>query len=392
MGVTAVAVLASATTGGCSGDPEPFRPPSSIPSAGGSGGGGGEEPVVDQGRLLFSELLDDFRASCGACHAAPSDTPFLGPAEGTVDEAYEAVTTWRDFIVRDPETKSELITWPEAGQHSNGPIQNASLKERLIAWLVEEAKSIADTPDTVPTITPFKPVLDGPNSVYLDELGPEFAGIYIAFNASELTDTSLSLDDITVHTAPDTGVALDHPLFTVFPAASTEGAPDPVDSFSNVAQEVEAGASAPLGPGRVVLTNWEVGGKLSVAFSSVDTIIGGGGGVGGAGSGGPCMAVSVFDMQARPALQANCGNGACHGGNGAAANAVDMTALGSDADTACTQIFNRIDLDNPNQSQIFLNTNPNGGTNHPFQFGGNANNFNAFRDSVTIWINAESSN
>ena len=53
------------------------------------------------------------------------------------------------------------------------------------------------------------------------------------------------------------------------------------------------------------------------------------------------------------------------------------------------RILNRVDLNNPAQSQLFITTDPGGNASHPFKFGGNAGNFNNFRDSVSQWITAE---
>ena len=167
---------------------------------------------------------------------------------------------------------------------------------------------------------------------------------------------------------------------------------DPVDSFSNVSQIVEVGTSAPLGPGLVILSNWSKGAKLSIAFKSIATTDpnGGSGGAGGGnGDDGPCSADTSFTTNAVPAL-APCTN--CHGGNNAkATNAVDMTQLDSNPAAACGQIYNRVDLNNPEESQLFVTTNPQVANGHPFKFGGNNNiqNFNNFVSAVTTWIQAE---
>ncbi len=390
-GVTAFAVMASATSmTGCAGDPEPFVPPKATTV--GSGGGGGTG--VNAGKLLFDDLFEDLEQSCGGCHkqGGSSNTPFLGPEASTLDEVYESITSWPDVVVRNPDTKSVLITWPGSGAHTAGPTSKP-LETRILAWLNEEAKSVAETPNDVPTIEPFKPIVPGFNAVYLGELGPEFAGMAVTFQATALTDNSLSLDNIEVHTTATKGISFEHPLFTVYPAASVDGIPDPVDSFSNVSQEVEPGTAEPLGPGSVILTNWETGGKLSIAFESVSVIdpLGGTGGAGGGNAGGPCSAVTSFENNAAPALQQSCAN--CHGGNnGTATNAVDMSDLNNDPSAACGQILNRVNLNNPNQSQIFLNTDPSGNAGHPFDFGGNQGAFDNFRQAVTTWINAESNN
>jgi hypothetical protein len=43
----------------------------------------------------------------------------------------------------------------------------------------------------------------------------------------------------------------------------------------------------------------------------------------------------------------------------------------------------------PAMSLIFTNTDPNGGSGHPFQFGGDAMAFGTFQTDVTTWLTAE---
>lgn len=381
--VLALALAASvSTTSGCAGDPPPFQPGATTTV--GSGGGGGEGGAQNhQGEALFRALQDDFVAECASCHkkGGIADTPFLGDPANNNPDPYDAVTSWPGVIVKDA-SKSVLTSWPASGVHSNGPISSA-LEAKLVEWLEEEAKGVADV-EGDPIIPPFKPIVPGFNAVYLDPLGSEYAGMAITFQAEELTDKTLSLTTIQVHPTAKLGLEFEHPLFAVYPAGLPDGDPDPVDSFSNVSQTVQPGTVAPLGPGSVILTNWVVGGKLSIAFASLKIVdpMGGEGGAAGA-----CDALDEFVANAAPAL-GPCDN--CHGGqNGAATNAVDMTDLGSDDDAACGQIKNRVNLSNPSQSQLFITTDPSGTATHPFKFGGNQANFNQFVQNVTQWINAE---
>jgi hypothetical protein len=289
-----------------------------------------------------------------------------------------------------PASGSQLLAWPRVSQHTGGPT-NPSLEAKLQAWLEQEAKAIDDGGENVLVIPPFRPIVPGFNAVYLDPLGAEYVGMAVTFTAEELTATSLSLTSMQVHPTLKKGVSLVHPLFTVYPAGSNEGNPDPVDSFSNVSQDVEPGLAAELGPGTVVLTNWVSGGKLSLAFESISLIdplsgMGGGGG----GPVGPCSALQAFIDNAAGPLNTNCVS--CHGGNNnTATNAVDMSALGTDPSETCGQILNRVNLGNPSASQIFITTDPNGNAGHPFKFGGVANVglFNNFVTAVSVWIQEE---
>lgn len=372
---------------GCS-EQEPFNPQSSTTSSGSGGAGGVDNSTLAE--EMFRDLEADFVAECASCHkvGGSADTPFLGDPDSGTPDPYEAVTSWPGAIMSDPNL-SVIVRWPEDGLHT-GPPPSADLQPRLEAWLAQEALAVEDIPNDTPTIPPFKPIVPGFNAVYLDPLGADYAGMAVTFQAEELTETSLSLTTMQVHPTAKKGIELDHPLFTVYPAGSNEGDPDPVDSFSNVSQSVEPGTVAPLGPGTVVLTNWISGGKLSLNFESVSVIdpLGGQGGGGGGMPMGPCVALMEFEGSAQGPLQGNCT--ACHGGNNAAAtNAVDMSDLPGDPAATCGQILNRVDLNNPAQSQLFITTDPGGNASHPFKFGGNAGNFNNFRDSVSQWITAE---
>lgn len=376
-------LIAAAQHAGCAGD----SPGLIAPTTSGSGGAGGEAPQVNVGEEMFRELEEELLSNCGACHelGGSADTPFLG-ARDDGEDPYIAITSWPGIVVEKADT-SVLLTWPRVGQHTGGPT-NPQLEAKLDAWLQEEAKSVAEIEGEVLIIPPFRPIIPGFNAVYLDALGTAYAGMAVTFLAEELTGSSLSLTSMQIHPTIKKGISVEHPLFTVYPAGSDEGNPDPVDSFSNVTQDVEPGSSQELGPGTLVLTNWVSGGKLSIAFeavSSIDPL--GMGGAGGGGPVGPCSALQSFIDNASGPL-GNCTG--CHGGtNQTATNAVDMSALGTDPDATCGQILNRVDVGNPAASQLFLTTDPNGNAGHPFKFGGDVGNFNTFVSAVSVWIQQE---
>jgi hypothetical protein len=377
-----------AASSGCA-EQDPFNPSSASSSgSGGQGGVGGAE--VNLGEQMFRELEADFVSECASCHkvGGSADTPFLGDPETGNPDPYDAVTSWPGAITADPKL-SVITSWPNEGLHT-GPPPSSDLEARLEAWLAEEAKAVEAIPNDSKTIPPFKPIVPGFNAVYLDPLGSDFAGMAVTFQAEELTANSLSLTTMQVHPTAQKGIEFEHPLFTVYAPGSSEGDPDPVDSFSNVSQSVEPGSVASLGPGTVVLTNWVSGGKLSLNFEVASVIdpLGGEGGAGGGGPMGPCMALMAFTDNAEGPLDNNCTT--CHGGNNTSAtNAVDMSDIGTDASAACGQILNRVDLNNPAQSQLFITTDPNGNASHPYKFGGNAGNHDNFVNAVSQWITAE---
>ncbi len=351
-----------------------------------SDGGGQAEPNL--GEEMFRALEQDLFDSCGACHqqGGSADTPFLGVRDGEPDP-YVAITSWPGIIVKDADA-SLLITWPRVGQHTGGPTLK-SLEDKLIAWLDQEAEAVAAVEAGKPVIPPFRPIVPGFNAVYLDPLGADYTGMAVTFLAEELTATTLSLTNLEVHPTTKKGVHIEHPLFTVYPESAPDGMPDPVDSFSNLVQDIEAGISDDLGPGTLILTNWQTGGKLSIAFERIEAIDPTAGEGGGGTVGGVCNAVQAFvDNVAGPL--GNCTS--CHGGaNATATNAVDMSDLDSDPAATCGQIRNRVNLQTPAASQLFITTDPGGNAGHPFKFGGDAGAFNAFVSSVSVWIQQEGS-
>ncbi len=368
---------------GCASDPPGLVAPTS--SSTGSGGAGGDDGV-NPGEELFRALEDDLLSACGACHelGGSADTPFLG-ARDDGEDPYGAITSWPGIIVAKAEN-SVLLNWPRVGQHTGGPTSPA-LEAKLEAWLDVEAKALPELGDSL-VIPPFRPIVPGFNAVYLDALGDAYAGMALTFVADELTDRALSLTSMQIQPTLQKGISVEHPLFTVYPPSSDEGSPDPVDSFSNVTQDVEPGVASELGPGTLVLTNWLPGGKLSIAFAAVSPIDPlGMGGAGGGGPTGPCNALSSFVDNAAGPL-GNCTT--CHGGgNATATNAVDMSSLGTAPEETCGQVLNRVNLGNPGASQLFLTTDPNGNASHPFKFGGNVGNFNTFVSAVSLWIQDE---
>lgn len=377
-GVCAVSLAWGAFTG-CVSEPDPLPLPT---------GSGTTAPTENHGRELFEALQDELSAACGLCHDAGgiADTPFLaGP------DVYQSVTSWPGIIVKDPAKSSFMTHAVTGGGHSGTNLDSEALKDTLLpkvqAWLEEEARGIVDGGEELgPMIDPIAPIL-GFNAVYLDSLGPEYKGMALTFNADELTDTLLSLSDLQLHTTSQMGVHVVHPLFVVYPKG-VDPDPDPTDSFSNVDQYVDVGLSDVLGPGILILTNWTVGAKLSVAFERIEPYSSQLGTGGSGPGGGGCIDVASFTANAQGPLQNNCFT--CHGGaNGGATAAVDMSDLQADPAAACAQVKNRVSPTNPPASQIYVTTDPNGNAAHPYKFNGNAGAFNTFRDSTSIWVSAE---
>lgn len=353
-----------------------------------SGGGDDAGSAANKAEALFKALEPELLETCGVCHepGGLADTPFLAPPD-----RYQSVASWPGIVVKNPDESLFLTYSVKGGGHSGTNIDADTLDPtfftRVKEWLAEEAKAIAEPPpDVGPAIDPFVPIM-GFNAVYLGPLGVDFEGMAITFNAEEIGTQSLSLTNIEVHTTAKLGVHLVHPLFVVFPIGQ-EADPDPVDSFSNVDQTYEPGSGGDLGPGTVILTNWKPKAKLTIAFEVIEKIDPGAADGGMDGGTNGCKDVGSFTANAQGQFSQRCGG--CHGGgNAAAQGAVDMSDLNDDAAAACGQIRYRIKPADPPTSQIFITTDPNGNAAHPFKFGGNVDNFNAFKNAVSTWIAAE---
>ena len=388
-----LAATGATSSSGCGDDPPPFNEGGGgSASSGSASGAGGEGGVfVDNGPDLFAALEPDLVAACAGCHepGGIGDAPFLA-----TPDRYASIMSWPDIVVREPQ-QSVLLTYAVTGAgHSGTNLDSApnDLIGRVEEWLTVESKAIADTPVEQIGVDPITPIL-GFNALYLDGLGKEYEGLALTFTAAKLTENSLKLDNLTVYTTSTTGVHLVHPVFAVYPKGKPAD-PDPVDSFSELDERYAEGTANTLGVGMLILTNWQENAKLGIGFGQIEPYVvgggeGGGGGAGGGGStGGPCSAQTEFNQFASPQLQQRCGG--CHGGNnGGATGAMDISKLQSDPSNACGQVLNRVNLGTPNQSQLFVVTDPGGNASHPYKFGGNAANFNTFRDEITKWINVE---
>lgn len=376
---------------GC-GEADPFTLTGGGNQGGGSsnsGTGGSGGVFVDNGKELFAGLEADLVTACGDCHETGgiADTPFLaGP------DRYESILSWPGIVVKNPDD-SLFNTYAITGSgHSGSNLDTApgDLQARVQAWLEAEAAAISAPINQTPSLDPVTPIL-GFNAIYLTPLDPALEGVAVTFTAEELTPTSLKLDQIQIHTTSKTGVHIVHPVFAVYPKGK-DGSADPSDSFADVDARIDESTSTSLGVGLVILTNWESGAKLGIGFEVVEPYSSGmGGGGGGAGGGtamGPCNAQAEFDASAKPLLQQRCFG--CHGGNnGSATAALDMSDLQTDSSAACGQIKNRINTGSPNDSQIFVTTDPNGNASHPYKFGGDDGLFDTFRTQVSLWITAE---
>lgn len=394
LGLAVAAVAGLSANGGCT-TTQPGQLSGGTESTTGasmsSTGNGGGMPTQDP-KELFAALEDEFVTACASCHipGGLADRPFLAQPD-----RYQSVISWPGLITKDP-TQSLLATYPlNGGSHTGGinldsPDLKDTLYPKIKEWLAAEGAAIAAPIDMAkPTIPPAAPIM-GFNAIYLTPLDKKLEGVAITFSANALTDNTLELKDLQVHTTTKVGVHMVHPLFVVYPKNKMAD-PDPVDNFSGFDQTFDPNTSTELGAGTVLLTNWVPEAKLSIVFETVEPYdpgsgMGGGGG-GGAQTGG-CTDVAEFMASAQGRFQTSCFG--CHGGaNGQANAALDMSKLQSDPAAACGQILNRVNPANPAASQIFVTTDPGGTAAHPFKFGGQQGPFDTFKTSVSLWIQAE---
>ena len=287
--------------------------------------------------------------------------------------------------------ESILLTHPDEPTHGGGeaPALPMEIKPDVITWLTAES---ANAPDAVedlgPAVKPFKPIGGGAfNTVYLGSLGPDFEFASISFNAKAIGGTTdapsmLWLTNITVHTVADKPLHVVHPVFTVY-APGSPADPDPVDSFSNIDQIFKIDTDPTLGTGEVVLTNWKKGSYLGLAFELIEVY----GANSGGGSG--CKDLATFTSVVVPQMQTCMMR--CHGGTDPQAkgtmNLTELNAMTPSA--ACVEVRARIKPGVPAESQILLVTDPSKIVVHKYKFDGNLNQYNAFKDAVSPWIQAE---
>jgi hypothetical protein len=351
----------------------------------GTGASDGGSPCRN---LFETTVLQGMQNECGGCHdlGGIADDPFLA-----APDPYVSITTWPGVIVSDP-TTSIIIVHPASPQHGGGQAPNMSptLKSKVIPWLTCEAKNLPVVDAGMkPTIMPFKPrVMGAMNEVDLDPLGTDFQGSSITFTADELPANSqdptlLVLSNLTVYPIEGVTLHIVHPLFTVYGPTGSE-VPDPADTFSGFDETFAT--SGPLGTGTLILSQWQPGARLGIAFQEITAT--------------KMMPMTqntckdIADFQAMVVPQLTTMNPCapmCHGGgNIMAQQQMDLSAImAMPPDDACSQVRARITPGNPATSQILIVTDPTQAVPHLYKFGGNLNKYKAFKTAVTPWIMGE---
>lgn len=399
----ALALLAG--SGGCT-IIKGVSPGSGSGGSGGTNGGGTGGTAVEAGPMLSNEelfettVLPGLEANCVPCHVNGGFADFLAPPD-----PYESITVYKSGTNHNPliwpvPSQSILYTYPDNSGHPGTkytPLHD-DLKAAVLTWLTQEAASLPPAPEAGPitSLVPFSPILGGLNVIYLDTLGPTFVGSSISFTVNQLgtPPSLLQLANLQVYPA---GVALEivHPRFDVYPAGSSIAQPDPSDILSDVNETfVPQGTLRQLGPGEVLLDNWQQGARLGLDFSLGKiltlNLTSDGGIVTPCGAPGEYQTVVTALGQGGPMYCAQ----NCHGGAKPTAQAaMDLSGLLAsppDYATACSYMLTRITPGDPSSSQILDVTNPaNIQVIHMYKFAGNTQAYQAFTTGISPWINAE---
>lgn len=350
------------------GGPTAFGPRSrATPSFGGDAGTPAQRAQLAQD--LFHALEPDLTKACGGpCHT-DGTSGGMPPKWLAGPDAYASIRAYPGIVVAAPDSSKLLIRGPHAGPALSGNLQ--PLADRVRAWLSAEAAILQKA--VLPTTDPFQ-VAEGVNTVDISKGGVGVAGAKITFNA-RTGGAILTLSAMRLVAPAGVAVHVQHPIFVILPRSGVEK-PDPVDSFSNVDDNVGPGLSAPLGPGEVLLVGWAADSKLRIEFTKLEPgkVLPDAGGVSG------CKSVATFTSSAVPAIQGNtCLT--CHdGSNAGATGALDLSNVGKDDAAACAQALSKVDLKNKPNSAILAA--PTGKIQHPYQVGDAA----AWTAAINGWI------
>lgn len=372
-----------------------------IDNKGGANSGTPEEAAAKQ--AFINEALPVLNTNCAGCHnGSQAGIGFLATTDGDLGIRDTLIGFDPQIVNLDAPQSSRLLT---KGTH-NGPALLADQASALLDWLNAEKAAVPmdGSGATVELITPqFTPQIctgGNPgdptcpiNTVDLSGIGA--AGATITFTAQAVS-SGLYLNRLSINGGPG-GVYLEHPLFTSYLADGTEVV-DSIDRFFSVKLDIMPAGTELLAGGQAGFIGFGAGpnDKLTIAFKALSAYVpdtGSGSGSGDAGGGGGCKVLASFKQNAQGPLKTNCGD-ACHSGaNGNAKSAMDLSAIGATDDAtllnACNQVRTRINFQTTDLSGFYVAPNPGDPTNHPFKFNGNQGNFNAFKASVDVWVQAE---
>lgn len=377
---------------------------------------GGDQSLTPEQRIArqkwIEKALPVLKPNCGQCHAGSQ--PDIAFISGVNDLAARDTLMGFDPQVVNVDapgssrilTKgahagptllasqaSDILEWVQAekdaagvgsGGGSGGPILETTAFSPLLCTCVETGSGST----CVPGVSPDCPI----NHVDLSALG--LAGATIEFVAQPLGASDLYVRNLVLKASTD-GAYVEHPLFVSWPSGNAKPIPDGLDRFFNVKLNLMATTQSDIGGGTAAFVGFAPNNKLTIHFKVVDKFkmaTGSGSGSGGGGGGG-CKKLVEFKANAKSQLQAACAS--CHAGNanGNAKSAMNIDGVGATDDPsillACNQARTRINFADTTLSGFYIAPNPGQATGHPFKFGGNQANFNAFKAAVDVWVQAE---
>ncbi len=367
------------------------------------GGSGGLTPEQQTARRLWVEkALPQLQANCVVCH--DGTRPNIGFVIGAGDlDKRDTILAYTPAVVNlDAPSSSRIMT---KGLHE-GPALDATQTSDLLEWVNAEKVAAGSTGEEPPTLETTQFLVqvctsglpDAPpgapnpnclvNKIPLDDIGATGAEVHFVVQS---LGSGLYMTNLRLVPGVD-GAFIEHPLFVSYPADGSAPKADTIDRFFNVKMNLAMTATPEeqqIGGGTAAFVGFLASDKLAIHFKNASVFK--------ADEGGPptasgCLKLPEFKANAVATLQANCA-AACHaGGQPNARSAVNMTNLQSANDdevlTACNQIRTRINFQDLNNSGLYLAPTP-GNMNHPFSFGGNQANFDAFKAAVQIWATAE---
>ena len=384
-------------------------------------GGDGTSTPEEQAAITKwnMEALPVFQANCVACHTGQyPDQAFL-TADNTADMR-TALLAFNPSVVDlgDPAGSRVLVK----GIHE-GPALGSMDSESILDWInAEKDAEMVSNPIVVIETDQFLPQLctsgnaGDPtcpiNHVSLASLG--LPGAEVDFVAQALSSDLYITDLYTV--ASVDGVYLEHPLFTSFPPAGSDGStPDPIpdllDRFYDVKLNLAAAATPvtcpPIGPscdhigaGASVFHDFSPTNPLTISFKVLSAYMSDSTPP-PAATGCDTAGFASFQTNVVPLMNAVGACNTCHDNQNAGATSA-MPLLKSDGttggllsttdNTACLAVRSHVNFQAISTSDVLLAPDPAGDGAHPFKLStASTPTLANFQAGMTTWINVEAS-
>lgn len=366
-----------------------------------------EKDEANARRLWDEKAWPVLEAQCAGCHTTMPNIDFLNTLGKDLTVEPYAI---REQLVNFTPTVVNLETPPSSriltkGLHDGPELSSAELSD-LLEWVRAEqdarpqpgeegGATILATAPIMPQLCPAGTPLPSCPLNTLDLSGLGLPGAAITFTAIQFP-SQLYINQLKL-VGGTSGAYIEHPLFVSKPPPPPENEPardpiaDPIDRYFNLKMNLAMATEEMIDGGTASFVGFPAENSLEIHFKVITPYkMEEGPGNGGTGTTGGCKDLASFKANAQTQLQGSCGS--CHNGNNAdAKSAVDMTGMNSADDAmillACNQVKTRVNLTTIEQSGIFLAPAP-ANTNHPFRYATQAAH-DTFRNSVSIWINAE---